>query len=347
MAARLALRRQPRGSAAVETAILMIVLIPLIMYTLFLEDLLAYKLDQEETVMSSAWDFANQDFRHVDRSKLQDQVTSSDMQTYWDHTSSWNTYSDPNYDAKDPDGPAGKGHHQALTAHACWIGAEEVSCKVDSLVGMGIAGEFNFLTSTLGKGGGQSTCEAELGVQNYFIPQKFMQWWAHVDMTEQKRWDGTNIHGNAPSDAYHFPQEKFSVLSDSWALGYIKTQPVDGAIGAGHDVGPLDPDKHPMSKLSEWESWVNIPYGSRKAKLKKAKDFAQAAIDKEFMKKIVLTDGPTGDDLDTLPLAWDESQAKKINDHYASGYQDQRQQDTANNRGSAFSASGDKTPEGW
>ena len=44
----------------------MIVLIPTILYTMYLEDLLFFKFDLEETVISTPWDFANQDFRKYD-----------------------------------------------------------------------------------------------------------------------------------------------------------------------------------------------------------------------------------------------------------------------------------------
>ena len=49
-------RRRPAGAAVVELAISMIVVVPVILYTLFLNDLLIYNLDWQEAVVTPAWD---------------------------------------------------------------------------------------------------------------------------------------------------------------------------------------------------------------------------------------------------------------------------------------------------
>jgi hypothetical protein len=323
--------RSARGSAAVETAILMIVLIPLIMYTLFLEDLLSYKLDQEETVLSAPWDFAHHDYRHKPQAatdsitaRVVGQTRTADMQTYWDHTSSWNTYSDPDYDAKDPDMAGGGGHHQALAAHQCWLGGKEIECEMNSGVGVvTIAGEFIGMNN-----GGLARCHAILGVQNYFIPQKFMQWWARQDMTGQKRWDGRAIHDNAPLDAYQFPEEYFSVMSDPWALNYVKESLSADPMSSGHSAASLhDPDAHPANMGSEWTNWVDIPYGLRRGKLTAAKEFAAEAKRAEFLGDTVTVDG-IGDFLDTPPLAWKTDPKREFHGHGASGWNDPRHAQT-------------------
>jgi hypothetical protein len=56
------LRLRARGAAAVETAVTMIVLVPLIFYTLFLEDMLAYKLENQEPGIVAAWDYTTNDY---------------------------------------------------------------------------------------------------------------------------------------------------------------------------------------------------------------------------------------------------------------------------------------------
>ncbi|NTX57583.1 hypothetical protein HR086_40425, partial [Myxococcus sp. CA039A] len=54
--------RAARGAAAVETALCMLVIIPVFMYALFLDDLLRHTLDSQETALSTVWDYAVQDY---------------------------------------------------------------------------------------------------------------------------------------------------------------------------------------------------------------------------------------------------------------------------------------------
>lgn len=315
--------RRARGSAAVETGILMLVLVPLIMYTLFLEDVLFYRLDLAESVLSSTWDFHHHDYRHQADDKIQYNTQHNNRLTYADHTSAWNTYQEPIWDTDNGHAE----HHQALTAHQCWLaqGAKQVTCSIDQSVGSSIAGEFGQMNH-----GGQAKCYAILGVENYFIPQQFMQWWAKQDMTEQQRWTAESgdaaIHQNARQDPYVFPEENFSVMSDPWALNFITAS--EGDLGAGHSgADQLNPESHPSDQDNEFTKWVNIPYGERQEKLQAAKDFATEAVQKKILSDKVTKDG-TGDDLDTLPLAWKEDPTRAFNSHGASGWQDERHSQT-------------------
>ena len=84
---------------------------------------------------------------------------------------------------------------------------------------------------------------------------------------------------------------------------------------------------HPLDQLTEFSSWVRIPYGLRAQKLKDANQFAQDAIDKEILGSQVKIDG-MGDTLLTPPLAYKADHERKFSDHWASAWSDQRQQDT-------------------
>jgi len=303
--------RAPRGGAAVETAVLMIVLVPLIMYTLFLEDMAFYKFDQQETVVSTPWDFADLDYREdkVSISTQQALAARASMQTFWDHTSAWNTYSDPNHDAKDTD------HHQALTAHQCWFQGQEIACSTSGNVGVMVAGEFNMMNK-----GGQVICNAQLTMQNYFLPQKLFEWWAKADMTKQKRWTGesgeSQIHDNAKNDGtFKYPKGEFSVVTDSWALNSMD------------DEGLLNPLAHPANAGHKFTKWVAIPYGLRQQYLQKANQFAQSAQSDGFLSNLATVDG-TGDMLETPPVAWKKDPDREFGNHYTSGWSDQRHKST-------------------
>ncbi len=64
--------RQSRGAAAVETTIMMVFLVPTIMYTLFIQDLTWYKIEQQETIVSTPWDY-----NYVDWNRMKMQEASS------------------------------------------------------------------------------------------------------------------------------------------------------------------------------------------------------------------------------------------------------------------------------
>lgn len=325
------LTRNRRGAATVELAVLMIVLIPSIMYTLFLEDLLFYKFDLEEAVTSTPWDATNMDYRKDSTADIVGSwsppgtekptskgVAGAGRKTYADHTSAWNTYGNWKFDGDN------QKHHQAVAAHQCWLaeGGQQLECAMDEKVGLLV--EPTFVKKNTG---GLLSCDAILGVQNYFLPQQFFQWWGKVSISgggqhamkrhttgndPTKTIDVQEIHGQAKSDPYVYPKMTFGVLHDSWAL--YKTE-------------EIDPTMHPEDQFTEFSSWVRIPYGLRAQKLKDANQFAQDAIDKEILGSTVKLDG-FGDMLITPPLAWKPDPKRKFSNHYSSAWSDQRHQNT-------------------
>jgi hypothetical protein len=327
---------RPRGAAAVETAVLMIVLIPLIMYTLFLEDLLAYRLEQDETVYSSAWDPAAFDFRHnlpvgskaevtlSDGADIVSYVSKANRLIYGDHTSAYNDYQNTEASLND------NYHHQALTAHQCWLSktGQQVVCDVDQDIGR-VDLTFGFL---LRNAGGQFTCTARLGVQNYFLPQRFLQSFSQVNFTKQDRHLRGNsidppVHQEAKTDAYAFPMGAFSVIHDSWALNWVK----DGAPGrlptdrtAGHvEVDPADHPKNVVISPDEMSRWMMVPFGLRSGMTAKAERFGLDTTKQGFLLPTALVD-VSGDLLSTGPLAFSKDKAKKVNDYFPSGWADAR-----------------------
>lgn len=307
-----------RGAAAVETAVLMIVLVPLIMYTLFLEDLLFYKLDLAEAVLATPWDLTGLDYRKDKATtSVSDQVEAVQhvaRLTFADHSSAHNTYSDETRDTE------GEDHHQALGAHQCWMakGGEQVTCSMDQGVGLGpsgVASEFRLLNS-----GGQGSCYAILGVQNYFLPQHFMQWFAKQAMTKEERWTDSAIHENAKNDSYVYPKLEYSVLTDGWALDSMD------------DEADLNPQQHPRNLRHKFTHWVAVPYGSYAGGLGaggvgKANEFADGAKDEGFLNGAAKVDG-IGDTLLTPPVAWKSDPQREFGGHYASGWSDSRHSGT-------------------
>lgn len=300
-----------RGTATVEMAVMMIVLIPTILYTMYLEDLLFFKFDLEETVTSTPWDFSTHDYRKNSADDITGTVRQAAMQTYWDHTSAWNSYEDPNYDAKETI------HHQDMAAHECWLaqGGQEVQCSVSKMVGMEIEGRFIMMNH-----GGLASCDAILGVQNYFLPNKFFEWWGKVGVTgdgnqKMKRHTAgqSEIHNEARNDPYLYPKMTFGVVHDTWAL---------------YKTDDIDPTMHPMEVLTDFGKWTNILYAMHaNSKITEANKFADDAAQKQILSNQVKIDG-IGDTLLTAPVAFKNDPQREVNGHYTSAWSDTRHQQT-------------------
>lgn len=247
MSASVPSRWGPRGAASVEMALCMLVLIPIFLYALFLDDLLRYSLDVQEAVVSTVWDYSVQDYAGTKDKFNPVTVQHYARLMYCDHESGQNRY-----DAKSGNGKLKdceeEDHHEgtALVAHVCWLNGrnqeedgvdksgdtKQVTCvgpdkSVGNLGADGLyagyhsSGEFNQ--------GGFIHCSARAVVENYLLPQRFLPEFSddkeRVDLTK-KMWrakkDGASYHDNAKdgdkSTAYFIKEQEMSILVDTWAL---------------------------------------------------------------------------------------------------------------------------------
>jgi hypothetical protein len=240
-----------RGQATVELAILMIVLVPVFLYVLFLEDLLRHRLMAQAAVVTTPWDFHGISYEAFDRNtqvdtRLLDKatVTAGRTQTvgghtgrapglfarltWCDHTAAYNSY-DPNFECND------SGHHVALSAHACWDTelAQEVGCGIDSSTGANYTDPAQMITPFMGVAhkGGEIFCSARVGVLNYFLPQKVFSQFSQVDTTRTTKLSG-DVHGHrgaAASSVYALTMQRFSVLHDPWAQTTVQNVSAPGS----------------------------------------------------------------------------------------------------------------------
>jgi len=369
-----------RGAAAVELAIMMVFLVPTFMYVLFLQDLLWYKLEMQETIVSTPWDYSFVDwnrFKMKDSSSpppddnsepgedkpkgydptqtdekpptyqpddLDNVVAKNSRRTYCDHTSAYDAT--VQYDCKD------QHHHTNYAAHQCWLtgaGAKDngakglqVTCTRAKDSSMAVPGssfndDFN--------AGGVIKCYARLGVTNYFLPQKFFEFWSKTDVTKMKRFGGNNAigssdsgntatHGNASSvsgqdgAAVIFATQYFSVLHDPWAVNRpAEIKPDDGG-------GCMkDPDSRFRARV---KSYWTIPAlaGTAQATLWNLKMFQDNLLSPASQCDAI------GDMLQSPPLAW-KADAKRpfgSKDFGTSGWDDNRQQTAYNARKGTYYA---------
>ncbi|WP_163866359.1 hypothetical protein [Myxococcus eversor] len=213
--------RVARGAAAVEMALCMLVIIPVFMYAIFLDDLLRHMLDAQETVVSTVWDYAVSDYAAKPKGGESfagfGQTQGLSRQMFCDHESGLDSYESPAPECEDDES-----HHQEVVAHACWLnpGAKQVYCSVDqNAVGSyGVTlhssymGQFNK--------GGLIRCSARIGVQNYLLQKTFYSQFSDVDLAKEKQEGGihNNAKGGSDSNTYLLPWEYVALVTDTWAL---------------------------------------------------------------------------------------------------------------------------------
>lgn len=224
------LHRSQRGQAAVELSLLTILLVPCILYTLFLDDLLRFKQDQQEAIITTVWDLGVLDWENSGKGAAQ---VSGDVQHYnrlafGDHTAVDSRYDDPNLINTDLK------HHMAVGAHQCWLvggGQNQVTCgNRDANVGASFfpdpAPGAQRATQQAAQTGGYYSCTGRIGViNNWLPPETLMQFSAekltrtnyHHDPYTQVHSTGSS-YGNDDRGVYHFPADSFSIVTDTWAM---------------------------------------------------------------------------------------------------------------------------------
>jgi hypothetical protein len=246
--------RRTRGQATAELALLMIIIVPVFLYTLFLEDLLRHKLQVQETVVTTPWDFHGLNYQTFNRSQHVDlmgfdkaTVTARQAQAvstnrsgraighyarlmWCDHTSGYNSY-DPNRECND------SSHHRALSAHACWnvAQAQELGCGMDPDTAASYVDPLGFIGNFKNEvhRGGEVYCSARMGVLNYFLPQRILTMFSSVDTTRTTQLSG-DVHSHAGASAsstYVLTMQGFSVLHDPWAQATVENvNPPGGGV---------------------------------------------------------------------------------------------------------------------
>jgi hypothetical protein len=210
---------RPRGAAAVEMAISMLVLVPVFLYALFLDDLLRYSLDAQETALSTVWDYTVQDYS-AKFNPWNAQHLARLM--FCDHESGIDSYekmpSGKYRDCEETD------HHKALVAHVCWINdnAKQVECHASGGVG-DLGDSLNSGYRSAFTQGGLMRCSARAVVENYLLPKQFLTQFTEENLSKnQWKGQGQKIHDNSRDgtrdNAYFLKQQQLAILVDTWAL---------------------------------------------------------------------------------------------------------------------------------
>jgi hypothetical protein len=307
----------------------MLLIVPLFLYVLFLEDLLRHKLNLQEAVTSTPWDWHGLNYEKFDRgsnvdsaSLDKDQVLNRQSQTigksggtqapgvwarymWCDHTSAYNSYN-TDFECNDSN------HHRAVSAHVCWVleNAQQVACGVDAATGADYIdplGTIGPLKDEVHKGG-EIYCSARAGVLNYFLPQKIFTAFTTVDTTRTTELSG-DVHGHygeKQSAVYLLTMQSMSVVHDPWSQ-----TTVEDVDPPGSGVLQTRTNKIYASPLG----WV--AYGM-------ADIFILQAVSKELLSPLALVpaDTPFSDDLTSANVAFKKDPGGTVDGYYASPWKD-------------------------
>lgn len=357
-----------RGAAAVELAVSMIFLVPLIMYMFFLQDMLIMKLNGQEAAVQATWDFAVVNYGAAVRGESGDNgawgISRRSRWTYCDHTSAYDSYQQ-GYDCND------QIHHKAMSAHECWIGNDgsysgQVYCVFDGEP-LNVQGQTAGAVAGFGQGGAVR-CYSRLGIMNYYLPNKFLTTFrksqgggfgVNVDskgvnkMRMESRWaygnngPAKNAQGqNRDQDDAHNDRTKVkasgetSAGSNYWRLARTEHKmlvdpwalTLEGGKSEIPDIDPTKPDTMDPQKNALYAR-ISAAYDVHSAATQAGMQFGQSIAGDGLLDQSALSDGD-GDDLTTAAGAFKKGDSEqKFGDFHAAQWGDDR---IANERGTGY-----------
>ncbi|HOX42850.1 MAG TPA: hypothetical protein PK668_04585 [Myxococcota bacterium] len=184
--------RSSRGAAVVELAVLMMVFVPLTLLPLYFQDALRYRLDAQEAITQTTWDFAYQNYEHQTAQDVVKKVTEDFNQKI--NESLWSGDDPP---MRSKSGP---------WAEFDW--EKKIDCAVDKDFGdkgyMLLSKEYHKKYTK----GGLVTCSGQISVTNTFLPSTFLQEFSHDDVDFFK----------PRKDKLTYPVYAAGLMVDSWSV---------------------------------------------------------------------------------------------------------------------------------
>ncbi|MGC4122865.1 MAG: hypothetical protein QM765_51520 [Myxococcales bacterium] len=238
--------KREEGGAAAEFAVLIFVLGPLWMFTMFASDAVQHLMDVQEAVITTTWDLSQVQYGGIDDPDIDGAVKMSRLQ-FADHDSSFLN------EQKIQGGKfSGDAHHVNAFAHTCWCNnngegcdngmtehedrssSHQVYCrKTDKdpyvLSTMTFHEKFNK--------GAVYECSAKGWLFNFALPEKFVGGIPgneRIPLFSKRKQTGDSAHvsGSSASTADLLLREHAAILTDPWAITELK----DLDPGSDHKV---------------------------------------------------------------------------------------------------------------
>ena len=200
--------KRVEGQAAGEMSVLMVAIIPAFLYVLFADELNRHKLDLQEAVVASPWDYAFLNYESA--------VPSGALNAH--HEAAFANHSSSHPGSLGGNGPPGGAN--LFTAPIWGIEGEVgiVRCETVTSEGFSLADAMATNFKNRFQKGGKVTCTAQKGVENHYLIPRFMHEWSGMELSSK----GVRSAYISPSGlrAFTWPlaRQYFSIVTDSWAL---------------------------------------------------------------------------------------------------------------------------------
>ena len=236
------------GGAVVETALMMMIFVPLMMYVMFIQDAMHHLLSVQEAAISSIWDFSTAPFgvnktvsNRITQSGQDRSIEKYNRWQFIDHESAYIDVDDPNGMKND------ESHHNTPFVDKTWVGSRndtsysqynnkngsEVVCQRQNDRNFTVArvfGGIGWFGSSFANRGGNYVCWAKGAILNKILPRVFMPEFIKTDVYSGAKYSG-GAHSNASSsaqsqadqeqnggsDLFMFFRARGALLADSWA----------------------------------------------------------------------------------------------------------------------------------
>lgn len=240
------------GGALVETALLMMIFVPLIMYVMFIGDAMFHLLEIQETAVASIWDYSTAPFgvnneisKRISATNGQSSIDHHNKWQFVDHESSYTNFDNLQGMTND------ERHHNTPFLDTTWVAtgtaqkdssynqyynknATQVVCQKQGDRSFSLANVFggtNTYASRHAPSGGNYVCWAKGFVLNKILPRNFMPEFIKTEVFSGAKYASGDAHGNAGtaaenqqaqeknggSDLFMFFRARAALLADSWA----------------------------------------------------------------------------------------------------------------------------------
>lgn len=237
-----------KGAAVVETAVMMLVLVPLIFYVFVLSDLTYQILDAQEATISSIWDFSTAPFGAINSSFFGSNggIDNLNRVEYADHSSAQIDLKNCGKDSKHyrpwVQFTWGTNREYSYSEQTYYNGSStQVSCarKGDmNIVGGGLDSLGGIVSFSGDKTGGRFVCWSKGELHNFLIPKNvFKEAEDESGQLISSRADSSKgVYGNRGS-GWLMLRNRSALVSGAWA-GLDDNSHIDIKIKGVHDLIP-------------------------------------------------------------------------------------------------------------
>lgn len=301
------LERLEDGAATVEMAVLMIIFVPLILFTMYASDAVFHTLEVQEAVVVTMWDLSQQSYsqnpkpvqaREQAASFIDGTVAAFDRLQYADNIGEY--ASESKIASGGTSFSSDSSHHIQVFGHVCWCNgrndcegktsyesarAQAVHCTLDqgTLHNLYLSLGADYYSLVAGAGG-VVTCSAKGWLYNYLIPETFLAGFGSVNKVKlfnKKKQTASDPHSITSSGegvgGDMLLKFRSQLFVDTWAVtSGSNINRSSGIFGGDGGIGPNEAYFRRAAVVYTNPLWYASPAA-------KVADYAWQALNKKLL----------------------------------------------------------------